>query len=161
MRSIIVHSLTLSSGLLQTSLADFSPDDLRHRPSPAANAAAHIVGHLAWVEHLTLQELKTPDLPPIAPGLLDPFAMGQPPATNIPDPQALVALFFSLRQRTINTFSNLPDAALASPLAPPPHIKIPLYSTLGEAGNFVGLHTMFHTGQISAIRRSLGRPPMF
>ncbi|MBC8107310.1 MAG: hypothetical protein H7Z14_12020 [Anaerolineae bacterium] len=36
----------------------------------------------------------------------------------------------------------------------------PMFKTLGELANFMALHATVHIGQITVIRRSLGRPPI-
>ena len=35
-----------------------------------------------------------------------------------------------------------------------------MFATLGEMLNFMALHAAMHAGQITIIRRSLGRPPI-
>jgi uncharacterized damage-inducible protein DinB len=36
----------------------------------------------------------------------------------------------------------------------------PMFSTVGEFMNFISHHVTLHAGQITIIRRSLGRPPV-
>jgi uncharacterized damage-inducible protein DinB len=36
----------------------------------------------------------------------------------------------------------------------------PMFKTMGELANFMALHATVHIGQITIIRRSLGRPPI-
>ena len=51
---------------------------------------------------------------------------------------------------------KLPAATLQSD---PPSAS-PLFVDRGESLLFLGLHTAMHLGQLSIIRRSLGRPPL-
>ena len=36
----------------------------------------------------------------------------------------------------------------------------PMFATIGELANFMALHAAMHAGQVTIIRRSLGRPPI-
>ena len=51
-----------------------------------------------------------------------------------------------------NSLPANPDQPVEKPM--------PMFTSLGEMVNFMALHTTMHAGQITIIRRSLGRPPV-
>jgi hypothetical protein len=50
--------------------------------------------------------------------------------------------------------------ASADELDKPLEKPFPIAATVGEFINFMSLHVSLHAGQITIIRRSLGRPPV-
>ena len=155
----IVHALTASKQLLLRFVEDLTPAEYLHRPAPTVNCAAWLLGHLALTDRRVLGNvLGVTDLPPLPDGFERRFSRdeGCPQAEEFGDASVLPALFARHRDLLIETVKGLPAEALARPL-PKPH---PLFDTAGGAVNFMALHTMMHAGQISVIRRSLGRPPI-
>jgi len=68
----------------------------------------------------------------------------------------LMPLFDEHRNRLVAAVKAAPPGLLDKPLDKP-H---PLFSTVGEVATFLALHGAMHAGQITIIRRSLGRPPL-
>ena len=66
-------------------------------------------------------------------------------------------LFNEHRDRLVEAVGRATPEQLDEPLE---RAMPPMFRTPGEMANFLGAHTAMHAGQISIIRRSLGRPPI-
>jgi hypothetical protein len=119
------------------------------------------VGHLILTERNALGRLglKPDQLPPLPDGFDQRFARDEqaPKAREYGDTAILIPLFNQHRQLTIDTVKNLPPASFDQPLEKPHAMG----STIGEWTNFLGgTHVSMHAGQITIIRRSMGKPPL-
>ena len=154
---VLVHSLTATQLMVQRFTADLQPTEYLHRPAPKANCAAWTVGHLAVSDRHVLKMLGA-ELPPIAEGFEQRFSRedGCPQAEDFGDVSAIVPVFNDHRTRLIDAVGRATPEQLAKPLEKP-H---PMFKTLGEFVSFMSAHTAMHVGQITIIRRSLGRPPL-
>ena len=159
---ILVASLASSQKLLNRYTADFGQKEWLHRPCAGGNAAAWIVGHLVVIERRVLGKLGLgpEQLPAIPDGFEKRFARDEeaPKASEYGDVSILIPLFNAHRQLLIDTAKNLPPAAFDQPAEKPNPV---MGSTLGEQVNFLGgVHVAMHAGQITIIRRSMGKPPL-
>lgn len=156
---LIVHTLTFSQGLLERYTADLSPEDYLHHPVPKANCAAWIIGHLILTERKALEAAGVARLPELPEGFEKriPREVTDTPADDYGDVTALIPLFKAHRGLLIEAVKSLTAEQLAKPLAKP---HPPLFTTMGDFLNFIGHHVSMHAGQITLIRRSLGRPPV-
>lgn len=148
----------MSGQLIHRMADDLTPADFRHQPSPGANTAAWVVGHLAVTLWRTADRLGAPGLAPLPPGLLDTFTQTGKPAGDqsaLGDPGELLALFDANLAKVIEAVPGIPAAKLAEPPARPGFA-----ATFGEGVLFGALHIAMHSGQLSLIRRSLGKPPV-
>ncbi|OWK36369.1 DinB family protein [Fimbriiglobus ruber] len=155
----IVYSLRTSQKLFHRILGDLKPADYEHQPTPGANCAAWIIGHLALSDRRSLGRLGVTDLPALPDGFEARFTATKTRAdeqTGYGDPTALVALFDAHRNKLIEAVQAIDPTKLQEPLETP-H---PLFASKDELLVFVGFHTATHTGQISTIRRNLGYPPL-
>ena len=153
----IAFALSTSQTMFKRFLADLSPQDYLHRPTPKANCAAWIVGHLALSDRSVLKRLGAP-LPELPEGFEKRFSRdeGCPQADEFGDLSRLVDVFDEHRGRLVAAVRAAPAEALDRPMDKP-H---PMFRTVGEMVTFMALHTTMHAGQVSTIRRSLGRPPL-
>ena len=71
--------------------------------------------------------------------------------------RVLMPLFNEHRNRMVEAVRRATPEQLDQPLE---RAMPPMFTTAGELANFLGAHTAMHAGQISVIRRSLGRPPI-
>lgn len=153
----IAFALTTSHKLFNRFLADLGPGDYLHRPTPGANCAAWIVGHLALSDRGVLNRLgaSLPDLPE---GFEKRFSRdeGCPQAEEFGDVSVIAPVLDEHRRRLIDAVKAAPAEQLDKVLDKP-H---PMFRTVGEMVTFMALHATMHAGQISTIRRSLGRPPL-
>jgi hypothetical protein len=154
----LAHVLFASQKLLQRYTADLTPAEYLHRPSPTANCAAWIIGHLTLTERRALTMFAVADLPAVPEGFEKRFSRdeGCPQAYEFGDVSQLMPLFDEHRGRLIDAVKTAPAELLDKPLEKP-H---PMFATPAEFANFGALHCTLHTGQITLIRRSLGRPPL-
>lgn len=138
---------------------DLTDAEFRHQPVPGANSAAWIVGHLAVVARRTAERLGATDLPVLTEEFVAGFSTTKKPAGEQADlgtKTELLALFDRCAQKVIEAAGKLPPEALLAPPANPG----PFAANYGEAVLFGALHVTMHCGQLSTIRRSLGKPPV-
>jgi len=155
----IAHNLTNSKMMVHRFTDDLKADEFLHRPTPKANCAAWLVGHLALADRRMLvllgQESKLPKLPD---GFEKRFSRdeGCPQASEFGDASALLPIFDQHRDQLIETVKNAKPEQLNKALEK----TMPMFKTVGEAVNFMSLHSAMHAGQITIIRRSMGKPPL-
>lgn len=156
----IAYSLRSSKLMFHRYLDDLTPEEFQHRPCLGANNASWIVGHLTCVDRGQLEKLGAKWLPELPAGFQERFATTRAAATgtsaDFGQPVDLLRHFDEHRNLLIETVGQLPADVLNSQ----PPFDSPLFADRGESLLFVGLHTAMHLGQLSIIRRSLGRPPM-
>lgn len=155
---IIVNSLTGSQMLLHRYVDDLQPAEFLHRTSPKANCAAWMIGHLVQTDRRVLTVLGVTDLPALPDGFEQRFGRDEATAlaANFGDVSTLMPLFDQHRARLIDAIRR----ASAEQLDKPVETTRPMFKTVGEFANFMGMHTALHAGQITLIRRSLGKPPV-
>ena len=155
---MIVHALRDSMLMLKRFTEDLKPDEYLHRPTGKANCAAWLIEHLALSDRSVLERLGAKDLPPLPEGFQKRFSRdaGCPEAAEFGDVAQLMPVFEQHRNALIAAVQRAPLELLDKPTEKP-H---PMFSTLGELVNFMALHACVHAGQITIIRRSLGRPPL-
>ena len=154
---VLVHNLIATQLMVQRFTADLQPSEYLHRPTEKANCAAWTVGHLALSDRNLLKMLGG-DLPAVPEGFEKRFSReeGCPQASDFGDVAAIVPLFDAHRTRLIETVKRATPEQLEKPMEKP-H---PMFKTLGEFVSFMSAHTAMHVGQITIIRRSLGRAPL-
>ena len=150
-------ALETSRRMLHMFVDDLTPEQRRHRICPEANCIDWLVGHLTLTEqrfHAIFDAKSTP-----LPAGFDATFARDDIATRRPDygdTSGLMALFDEQRNITIARVGELTQEQLIVPLVKP-H---PRFSTLGEAAIFCSIHVTMHAGQMSMIRRMLGKPPV-
>jgi uncharacterized damage-inducible protein DinB len=154
----IVYNLEVSRSLLHRYLDDLTPQEYLHRPAPKANCAAWLVGHLILSERNFMAAAGVTDLPELPERFEKRFGRQEdaPGAGEFGDVALLRPLFDTHRDRLIDAVRQLSPQKLDEPLANPR----PIFRTVGEQLNFAAQHVSMHAGQITIIRRSLGRPPL-
>ena len=155
---VVVHSLSGSQKLLNRYCEDLTPAEYLHRPCGGSNCVAWILGHLVISERSALGRVGMTDLPPLPEGFEKRFARDAEAAhaQSFGDVLILLPLFNQHRQLLIDTVKGLSAEALDRPLDKP-H---PMFANVWSVVNFMALHVAMHGGQITIIRRSLGRPPL-
>jgi hypothetical protein len=155
---MIVHSLSVSQKMLHRYVEDLKPEEYLHRPTPKANCTAWLLGHLILVDKGLVEGLGVKDAPSLPDGFEKKFSQkdGAPEAAEFGDVTILMPLFDKYRTLLIGKVAALPAAELEKP-SPRQH---PMFSNVAERLNYMGHHATMHIGQITIIRRSLGRPPI-
>lgn len=143
-------------------LSDLSDADLMVRPVPEANHSAWQLGHLIASERdIVLGQLPSATMPELPAGFA--AAHSKETATSN-DAKAFcskdeyVALLGTMREATFAEVRKLTDADLARPTVGNMAGFCP---TLGSIVGLLSDHIMMHLGQITVVRRKLGKPVLF
>lgn len=157
---------SIASGYRMAKLAfhrmvdDLAPAEFHHQPVPGANSAAWIIGHLASTLRRTAERLGVTGLPELPAEVAGKLATTKQPAgdqSSLGDAARLVAVFDVCVDKIIEAVRLISAETLAGPPTMPP---APLATSYAESLLFGSLHITMHTGQLSTIRRSLGKPPV-
>lgn len=152
----IVSSLSSGAMMLHRFVDDLTSSEYLHRPVPKANCVAWLIGHLTLTDQYAIGILggKPPQLPE---GFDKTFSRdaGCPEAAEFGDVSTLMAAF----DQTHNALIEAVKAAPPEKFAEKRESKMPMFATVGSSLMFLALHGAMHAGQISIIRRSLGKPP--
>jgi len=155
--ALIGSALKLNRNLTLSLLKDLTGHDLVYRPGGVGNHVLWNLGHIGWSE-LSLSQmagLKTTSLPP---GNLDAFALGsevRDDATAYPAKESLLAWLAALRGQVLAGLANVTDAELDLPIVG--EVRPGFLETRGDAWRLMIAHEPMHAGQISVIRRELGK----
>jgi hypothetical protein len=156
--ALSIRALNSSVGMLEIMCGDLSPAEYLHRPVPKANCAAWIVGHLVISTRWVAAKLGGGALPPLPDGFEKRFSQkdGAPEAAEFGDVSILIPELKAATAALAKVIEALPEDKLSEPLEG----KHPMFQILGDFVAFAPLHNVSHAGQVSTIRRSLGRPPV-
>jgi len=156
----IARSLWISQTLMRRFVDDLTPAEYLHRAAPKANCVAWLLGHLILTERqaLTAIGVAPAELPALSDGFEKPFGRDEATAmaADFGDVSGLLALWEHHRQMLIDAVKRASPDLISKPLEKPR----PMFSTVGEMANFMAQHATMHAGQITIIRRSLGKPPL-
>ena len=156
---LLASGIRMSTAMVHRLVDDLTPAEFIHQPAPGANCAAWIVGHLATTMNRALGRLGVEEAPRIPEDVAAKFQMTKQPAgkqDGLGDPKDLIGLLDDQATRLQAALRSLTDEALAGE----PEVKPPGVKTRGEMLLFLSLHSAAHAGQLSTIRRSLGKPPL-
>ena len=157
--ALLARALSLSQALVERYTNDLTAPELIQPPFAGGNPPVYILGHLCRGERAAHGYLELLAPSGVDDGFLTQFGRGKVPPTDLAaygDPRRMLPLFNRLRDTTLAALPDLTSGHLAKPLAPP--TALPIFTNLGEALNYVALHTMAHAGQLAATRRALGKP---
>jgi uncharacterized damage-inducible protein DinB len=138
---------------------DLTEEEFQHQPLPGTNSAAWIVGHLAVVARRTAERLGATGLPDLTEEYIGRFSQTKKaagPQSDLGSKADLLALLDRCTEKLMDAVGQLPAEALTGP---PPH-QGPFATNYAEAVLFGSMHMTLHCGQLSTIRRSLGKPPL-
>jgi len=153
----IAHSLANSRMMLHRFTDDLTPAEYLHRATPKANCVAWLIGHIALADRRML-ELLGVEPPKLPEGFAKQFSRdeGCPQAGEFGEVSRLLPIFDQHRDLLIGAVTKATPAQLDKPT----ERVMPVFKNVGECINFMALHTAMHAGQITLIRRSLGKPPI-
>lgn len=155
----LVNTLTVSQKLLNRYCEDLKPEEYLQRACAGGNTTAWILGHLILTERNALGRVGVTELPELPEGFEKRFGRdeGAAKASEFGDVSVLLPLFNRQRQLLIDAVKAAGAEVLERPLEKP-H---PLIGTrVWEVVNFMGAHVNMHAGQVTMIRRSMGKPPI-
>ncbi|MCI0456812.1 MAG: DinB family protein [Gemmataceae bacterium] len=161
-KDAIKTALTSTQQVLTWYLSDLSDADLLTRPVPAANHVAWQLGHLIAAERFLIsQNVPGAAYPELPAGFEERHhktkAANEPPQ-GFATKGEYVALFNKVREATLANLAKLSDADLDKPTKGDIAKFAP---TLGALCVLVSNHTLMHGGQITVLRRKLGKPVLF
>jgi hypothetical protein len=153
----LAFSLDASRKMLHMFVDDLTAQERLHRSCSGANCIDWLLGHLIVVEGMFHKRLGATS-PPLPEGFEKTFARDEtaPKQADYGDTSGLMALFDRQRDITIEKVRTLTADEMTKSVQPP-H---PRFNTVGDAAAFCSLHVAMHAGQMSMIRRSLGKPPV-
>lgn len=156
---LTVRSMHFAGGIFEKMIADLSPQDLLHRPTKGANCAAWILGHLILAHRSMMKSLGGVPKTELPADFETRFSQkeGCPDRDEYGDTASLPALFKATHDELTAHIESLSQDQLAQQ-TPKPH---PMFKTLGDLAALAPIHVATHSGHLSTIRRSLGRPPLF
>ena len=156
---VLAAGYRMSHGLVHRMVDDLTPEEWNRQPVPGANSAAWVLGHLTLTLRNGLRRLGASDVPDFPADLEEKFKTTRQPASDqsdYGDAKAMLAVFDVCLERFMTMVRSLP----ADVLAGEPDFKHPFMTNKAESILFGSLHIAMHTGQLSTIRRSLGKPPV-
>ena len=155
----VLHS---TRGMFSWYLSDLRDADLLVRPVPNANHTAWQLGHLisAEIELLKayLPGAQFPTLPPGFKEQHDKATAAMEPPKGFATKEQYMGLFGQLREAVIAAVDKLSDADLSKPTSGQMAKFAP---TVGELLILCSNHVLMHLGQVTVVRRKLGKPILF
>jgi hypothetical protein len=154
---LIASGYRRAADLIHRLVADFTAAELQHRPCPRAPTAAWIMGYLTRTLQSTAEQLDAAPLLPITPELVSKLTQTNKAAGDPADraePAELRKRFYACLEQVIKAVQTLPTEKLADPSPPAGEYTM----NLAEALLLVSLDLVLHAGELSSIRRSLGKP---
>lgn len=160
-REHILHSLQLPATIVRSYVADLTDAELLIRPMPEMNHIAWQWGHLIASEHLHMEQLALRPMPALPVGFAEQHSK-ENAISDSPDDfctgQEYSRHMETQRQGTLDILVTLDDDQL---LAPAPTSIEYLGPTIGSVFSGEAIHWIMHAGQWVAVRRLLGKPPLF
>lgn len=152
-----MHVKRVSRDFLDKLLADLNEKQWTAQPFPGAGHILFQVGHLAVTDGFFVSAIggSTSAIPESWNAL---FGMGAEPKSDAgayPKPAQVKAALHQARGDLIARFESLSEADLAKPVGEP---LTSVADCVAGLPAFICMHDGMHTGQILALRRSLGLP---
>lgn len=158
-RQAIRFNFAFTDTVVQSYTADLSDEELVKRPIPGLNCIAWQLGHLISAERSLAEKVSPGGVSPLPLGFAERHTNETAASdANVYLPKAeYLALMAEVRKYTLQSV----DAHTSGDFDQPVPNIFPLIKSAGDLYLFIGGHWMMHTGQWAAIRRALGRPPLF
>ena len=155
-------ALSSTKDILEWYVKDLSDADILVRPVPGANHTAWQIGHLIYADYgLVSEQLPDAKFPPLPDGFKDAHSTARSSvdgADGFLTKDEYVTLFGQVRKASMEAVSTLTDADLDRPTIGSMAGFAP---TLGDLLLMVATHTLMHAGQVTVLRRKLGKPILF
>jgi hypothetical protein len=149
---------------LRSLVADLTDDDLKKEPFPGGNPPVWILGHLAVSTDYAGRMLGLKrECPREWHAMFGPTTKPADLPATLPNKEELVAAIESGHRRVAEAAAAAPPEVIEA-LARPHAIEILKQSVLKTNGDVLAhllcTHAAFHLAQLSACRRSNGKPPL-
>ena len=156
----ITRALAMSQSLWERLIDDMTEADMLVRPFPDSNHAAWQLGHI-----IAAEVRSHPQIGAVTPVLPDQFierhAMERNRDTSnegFLTKQEYMKTFASVREATLAAMNKLSEADLDKPNT---GAMAQMAPTIGAVLVLIATHGVMHVGQLSVIRRKLGKPVKF
>jgi hypothetical protein len=161
--AVIQSALAGTRQVFEAYFKDLSDADLFLRPVPGANHLAWQLGHLIHSEVLLVKsELPEAAYPALPAGFAEAHtrdtAGKDGPGNGFLTKEQYLSLFAAVRAATTKTVAGLSDADLDRPSV---GVMKGFAPRLGDLLLLVSNHTLMHGGQVTVVRRKLGKPVLF
>lgn len=155
---VLVHSLKMDLTVWTMLLEDMSDADLLVRPAPGANHVAWQLGHLIAAEHRFMSEIGKP-MPVLPPKFAeqhtkDTAGSDQGFLSKSEYVQAMTAVRNASIAAAAGATNEELDRVNTGSMAQ-------FCPTIGTLYALVAAHATMHVGQVSVVRRKLGKPVKF
>jgi uncharacterized damage-inducible protein DinB len=160
-KDAIKSALGSSQFVMKAFLADLSDADLLVRPVPGANHVAWQLGHLVVAEQSFLKNLPGAVVPELPAGFAEKHSQAYAAADStegFATKDEYIALMKKMREATLAALEQLPDTELDRAVTGRVARIAP---TVGDLLLLAASHPVMHSGQISVLRRKLGKPVAF
>jgi uncharacterized damage-inducible protein DinB len=158
---IAADMMNQSLGITQSLMSDLSDADLMMRPAPKANHAKWQLGHLISAETMFGNMAKPGSMPELPAGFDARFnkeTAGSDDPNAFPSKEELLALFKKTRESSIKWVKSCSEQDLKQPMPEKMRSFVP---TVGHVVFLIPNHDMMHVGQVTVLRRKLGKPVLF
>lgn len=156
---VLASSYVTAKKLVHFMTDDLTPDEFAAQPINGANSIAWIIGHLANVLAITVTRMGG-TLPVNVPADLGAKVkttkQHAEKQENIGSKEELVTII----DTAIDQLVPLLQAYPIDKLSEPPIGRAPFSTNQAESLLFGSTHVAMHVGQITMIRRALGKPPL-
>ncbi|QDU64785.1 DinB superfamily protein [Planctomycetes bacterium Pan216] len=157
-KDVLRADLSRAHMMLKMLLGDLSDEDLLLRAVPGCNHLAWQLGHLIATEHQVGEMIEEGAMPMLPAGFIDQHGDD---TASLDDPDAFLSkeAYLELYEKQRETFLGMLDRIEEARLdEPSPERMKRLAPNIGEMFHLMGSHELNHVGQITPVRRKLGKP---
>ena len=160
-KDVAATALKSTQNMLGMYISDLSDADLLVRPVPGANHTAWQLGHLIASESMLKKQYPHFVYPELPAGFVEqhkPTTASMEPAKGFASKEEYLKLFNAARNATLANLASCSDADLDKPTEG---------NMAGFAPNLAAMfllisnHVLMHAGQVTVVRRLLGKPVLF
>lgn len=155
---VLRNNLQMADFVLNRLLEDLSDEELFARTSPAANHVAWQLGHLVASERRLVEAVcpgKSPELPAGFEQAHQKETAGTQSHDGFRTKDDYLELYRRQREATLTAIDAVSESDLDKPS---PEALRKFFPTVGAVLALTAMHQMWHIGQITAVRRHLGKP---
>ncbi len=160
--TIALQRIRDARSMTERMLEGLQPSDWFWQPADGMNPIAWHVGHMAFAEYfLCLKRLRgriPEDESLVTTHFLKKYKQGSRPNADPGEnyePDAILRILAGIHEQAMRELGEQTDATLEVP-SQPPH---PVFTTKLGAIEWCSQHEMMHNGQITLLRRLMGKPP--
>ncbi len=160
-KHVLLDGLRVSEMVTNMLLGDMADAELLVRPVPGANHYAWQLGHLIGSINQLADMIQPGALPDLPDGFTESYTKetaGNDDATAFLSKDAYLELLAEQRNGVRKLINELDEARMDE--ASPESMR-ELMPTVGDILHLISIHEIMHLGQLSVLRRKLGKPVMF